>query len=240
MNKIITYDTLRRFAYSNDKICNTPIKGIAISFFGLGETKMFDEDTEEGAEFARKGIIYVIPYNNPWAWMNRQAVNYTDEIIGVLMSRYNLPEDIPIVSTGGSMGGQSALVYTVLAKHTPVACVANCPVCDLPFHFGERPDLPRTLYSAFYNEDGSMEEILKGASPIHLADRMPDIDYYIFHCENDKAVNIKKHSDILVGRMRGRLNVKYHTLPSGGHCELTEEMQKLYFKYICDSIEKRS
>ena len=240
MNRIITYDTLRNFAYSNDKICKTPIKGIVISFFGLGETKMFDANTEEATELAQRGIIYAVPYNNPWAWMNRQAINYTDEIIDVLISYYDLPENIPIVSTGGSMGGQSALVYTVLAKRTPVACVANCPVCDLPFHFEERPDLPRTLYSAFYNEKGSLEAVLKGASPIHMVDRMPDVDYYIFHCENDKAVNIKKHSDILVDRMKGKRNVKYHTLPTGGHCELTEEMQKLYFKYICDSIEKWS
>ena len=57
-------------------------------------------------------------------------------------------ENIPVVSTGGSMGGQSALVYCAYSKRTPVACVANCPVCDTVFHFTERPDLPRTLYSA--------------------------------------------------------------------------------------------
>ena len=45
---------LRCFTYSNDKICKLPIKGIAVSFFGLGGTQMFDEDTEEGKCFAEK------------------------------------------------------------------------------------------------------------------------------------------------------------------------------------------
>ena len=240
MNKIITYELLRSFAYSNDILCRKPIKGIAVSFFGLGDMRMFNEDTEEGKLFAEKGIIYLVPYINPWAWMNKQTSCLTDEIIDVLTEHYNLPKDIPIVSSGESMGGQSALVYMVKAKRTPVACVAGCPVCDLPFHFTERPDLPRTLYSAFYNEDGEIGDALKEASPVHLIDRMPPVDYYIFHCEKDEAVNKEKHSDVLVNKMREKgLNIKYHTVPDRGHCELTADMRQLYLKYISDSIERR-
>ena len=33
---------------------------------------------------ADKGIACLIPYLNPWNWMNRQAVAYTDELIAVL------------------------------------------------------------------------------------------------------------------------------------------------------------
>ena len=236
MDRLMTYENLRCFTYSNDKICKLPIKGIAISFFGLGGAEMFEEDTEEGKYFAEKGIIYIVPYNNPWAWMNQQAVKYTDEIIDVLIQRYQLSDHIPIVSTGGSMGGQSALVYTALAKRTPVACVANCPVCDLVFHYTERPDLPRTLYSAFYHEDGSVEKALESASPIHMVDRMSDVNYYIFHCECDQAVNKEKHSDVLIDKMKERFKVVYHTIPNRGHCDLTEDMWKLYNEYIVCSL----
>ena len=236
MEHLITYENLRCFTYSNDKICKLPIKGIAVSFFGLGGAQMFDEDTEEGKCFAEKGIIYIMPYNNPWAWMNQQAVKYTDEIIDVLIKQYHLSNDIPIVSTGGSMGGQSALVYTALSKRTPVACVANCPVCDLVFHFTERPDLPRTLYSAFYHEDGSLEKALESASPIHMVERMPDVNYYIFHCECDKAVNKEKHSDVLINKMKNRFKVVYHIVPDRDHCDLTEDMRKRYNEYIYNSI----
>ena len=197
MEKIITIENLRSFAYCNNQICKKPIKGIAISFFGLCCDSMFFEDTEDGIRFAENGILYVVPYQNPWAWQNKQNVSYTDEILDVLFKEYNLPDDLPIVSTGGSMGGLSALVYMAYAKRTPVACVANCPVCDLPYHYTERPDLPRTLYSAFYNYDCSLQDALKSASPLDLVDKMPvNSRYYVFHCEADNAVNKQKHSDV--------------------------------------------
>ena len=232
MEKIITYETLSNYAYSNDRICKHPIKGIVISFFGLGKSEMYSDDTDEGKYYAERGIIYIIPYNNPWAWMNKQAVAYTDELVDVIINIYQLPNTIPVVSSGGSMGGQSALVYMVYSKRTPVACVVNCPVCDLPFHFTERKDLPRTLYSAFFNESGTMEEALKSASPLHLVDRMPDSEYYIFHCEKDLAVNKEKHSDVFVEAMIKKHRVTYHAIPERGHCDLTEDMWELYKESI--------
>ena len=240
MEKIITYETLRSFAYSNDKLCTGSIRGIVLSFFGLGGAAMFSEDTNEGKFFAEHNIVYIVPYANPWAWMNRQTAAYTDEIIDVLMDHYGLPDDLPIVSTGGSMGGQSALVYMAYASRTPVACAANCPVCDLPFHFTERPDLPRTLYSAFGTYEGTLQQALESASPTHLADagRMPDADYYIFHCEADTAVNKQKHSDIFVEKMKQTHTVTYYAVPERGHCDLTPEMREEYNRVIVASIIK--
>ena len=48
MNKIITYETIRNFAYVNDKICKKPIRGVVVQFCGLGNKEMYDEDTNEG------------------------------------------------------------------------------------------------------------------------------------------------------------------------------------------------
>lgn len=228
MEKIITYGTLRNFAYSNDKICTQPIKGIIVDFKGLNYRDMIWEDDETHIRFAGRGIIWLTPYYNPWCWMNDQAAAYVDELIDVLIDEYDLPEDIPVVSSGKSMGGLSSLLYTVKAKRTPVACVSNCPVCDLPYHFTERPDLPRTLYSAFWSYEGTMEEALRANSPLHLADRMPDIDYHIFHCEEDKAVNKQLHSDKFVEAMKKNHRVSYYAVPERGHCDLTPEMRKLF------------
>lgn len=228
MEKIITYGTLRNFAYSNDKICTQPIKGIIVDFKGLNYRDMIWEDDETHIRFAGRGIIWLTPYYNPWCWMNDQAAAYVDELIDVLIDEYDLPEDIPVVSSGKSMGGLSSLLYTVKAKRTPVACVSNCPVCDLSYHFTERPDLPRTLYSAFWSYEGTMEEALRANSPLHLADRMPDIDYHIFHCEEDKAVNKQLHSDKFVEAMKKNHRVSYYAVPERGHCDLTPEMRKLF------------
>lgn len=241
MEKIINYENLRSFAYVNDTICTKPVKGIVISFFGLGEMTMYDNDFADGEFYAEKGLLYVVPYNNPWAWMNKQAVAYTDEIIDVLMEKYNLSDNIPIVSTGGSMGGQSALVYTAYAKRQPVACVANCPVCDVVFHFTERKDLPRTLYSSLFNEGGTLEDALKSISPLHLIDKMPKVKYCIFHCNQDKAVNIDAHSNKFVLALKEKnYDVSYHIVEGRGHCNLTLEMRRAFADYVIDSIDKNN
>lgn len=228
MEKIITYDTLRKFAYSNDQLIEGEIKGIVLNFYGLGGTAMHGADPGDAAEFAAKGVLYVIPYYNPWCWMNRQTVDYTDEIIAVLCEKYGLDSSVKVVSTGGSMGGLSALVYCAYAKITPCACVASCPVCDLPHHFTERNDLPRTLYSAFGSYDGTFEQALESCSPVHLVDKMPDIPYTVFHCGADKSVNIEMHSMRFVELMKQTHTIDFHVVPHRGHCDLSAEARVLY------------
>lgn len=224
MERIIDIENLRSFAYCNHAICKKPIKGIVVFFYGLGFNSMLNEDPQEGIDYAEQGILYLVPYQNPWSWMNHQNIALTDELIDVLMRDLDLPDDLPIVSSGRSMGGQSALVYTAYAKHTPIACVANCPVCDLPYHFTERPDLPRTLYSAFGSYDCGLEEALQSASPVHLTERMPvSTAYHIFHCEEDQSVSKKLHSDVFVEKMRPEHSVFYYSVPGKGHCDLSNE-----------------
>ena len=239
MEKQITYENLRNFAYSNDGIAAQPIKGIVLDFFGLGGQAMFGEDFEKAKQFAKMGILYVVPYFNPWCWMNRQAVSFVDEILSVLRAKYQLSPNLPLVSSGASMGGLCALVYTRYAEITPVACVANCPVCDLPYHYTERPDLPRTLYSAFYSYEGTLDEAMRTCSPLHLAGSMPEIPYVIFHCDQDEAVNKGRHSDRFVAAMQeaGR-KVTYHVVCGCGHTQLTEEMQAKYDSYLADLVLK--
>lgn len=239
MEKIITAENFRNFAYCNDGICEKPIRGIVVEFFGLGGASMFWDETDAGKFYGERGILFLVPYNNPWAWMNRQAVAYTDELVDVLFEKHNLPEDTPVISTGGSMGGLSALVYTAYAKRTPAACVANCPVCDLPYHYTERPDLPRTLYSAFWNYEGTMEEALRETSPLHLArdGKMPDVKYTVFHCTADKAVNKDMHSERFLASMTSRA-VTYHIVKDRGHCDLTPEMWEKYRAAAVDAVMK--
>jgi dipeptidyl aminopeptidase/acylaminoacyl peptidase len=193
-------------------------------------------DPGDALEYAEGGIIYVIPYYNPWSWMNRQAVAYTDEIVSVLCEKYGLSDNVKIVSTGGSMGGLSALVYCAYAKITPCACVASCPVCDLPFHFTERPDLPRTLYSAFGEYEGDMQSALRSCSPLHLVEKMPNIPYTIFHCEEDKAVNLEKHSEKFVSVMNEKRKIELKRVHFRGHCDLSDEARLDYKKTILQTV----
>ena len=237
MERIMTYETLRSFAYSNDRLIKGDIRGLVFHFCGLGYAQMISEDDDTAKRYAKEGLLYIVPYLNPWAWMNRQSVAYADETVDVLFSHYRLPDDTPIVASGGSMGGQQSLVYTVYAKRTPVACVVNCPVCDLPYHYTERPDLPRTLYSAFGSYDMTLREALESASPLHLADRLPkNTAYCFFHCEEDKSVNIDKHTKTLLKKIEDTLHPIFYSVPGRGHCDLTDEMWEKYHQQIIQHI----
>ncbi|MBR4013676.1 MAG: prolyl oligopeptidase family serine peptidase [Clostridia bacterium] len=237
MEKIINYENLRSFAYSNDKLIKKSIKGIVINFHGLGVSSICNDDPGDAVELAEEGIIYLYPYYNPWCWMNEQAVNYVDEIVDVICDKYSLGDSVKIVSSGGSMGGLGALVYCVYSKRTPTACVANCPVCDLPFHMNERADLPRTLYSAFAHFDGTMEEALRSRSPLHLVERMPDIPYTVFHCCEDKSVNIERHSEAFVKAMSKSHDVEYIRVAHRNHCNLSAMAAVKYRQAILNAFE---
>ena len=147
-------------------------------------------------------------------------------------------KDLPVVSTGGSMGGLSALLYARYSARRIAACVANCPVCDLPYHYTERPDLPRTLYSAYGTSDAeTLEEALEQASPLHLAQKgdMPRIPYAIFHCCADEAVNKERHSDRLVEQLSRLAPVRYYEVPDRGHCDLPEDMIERYERCVAEA-----
>lgn len=67
MKTPITYKTLRNYAYSNDQLIRSSVKGIVLDFTGLGTQEMIWNDNEMHHLYARKGIIYVKPYYNPWS-----------------------------------------------------------------------------------------------------------------------------------------------------------------------------
>ena len=234
---MITYEDLRKFCYSNDHLIRGAIKGICLDFYGLNRAEMLWEDSERAVKFAEQGIIYVRPYLNPWAWMNRQGVEISDKIVSVLAAHYDLG-DVAVCSTGGSMGGMSSLVYAYYSKHRIVACVSNCPVCDMPYHLTERVDLPRTLYSAYYDEP-DFDAALEAHSPLHLVGKLPRIPYHIFHCEADQAVNIDMHSARFVAAMRlADYDITYDTVPEAGHCKLSPEAWEKYDGYIAVELSK--
>ena len=169
-------------------------------------------------EWGQNGALVVVPYQDPWGWMNPRVVSFIDDLVDGIRALHSLEAAIPLISTGGSMGGHAALLYTIRSRHRINACLANCPVCDLPFHYTERADLPRTMHHAF----GSYADIsaaLREHSPLHQAARLPDIDYLLLHGALDQAVQKKAHSDALVAAMRARgLRVDYLELPRMQHC----------------------
>ncbi len=236
-------ESLERFAYASFPAPGVAPRGIVIHFMGLGSQWQAREGEElhglersGAAAAAAAGAAYLVPYLDPWNWMNAAAVAETDRIVSLAMERAGLPADAPVVSTGGSMGGLCALVWPRYTRHRVVAVAANCPVCDLVHHYGERPDLPRTLRAAFALEP-DFEAALRARSPLHLAPDLPAVPYGIFHCTEDQAVAKAAHSDKLVAELRalGR-SVEYVEVPGRGHCDLDDDAKRRYAAFAAAAL----
>ena len=83
MKKLITFETLSNFAATTADAVKLPIRGIVLNFTGLGFGSMLSSLDDYTMDLAERGILRVIPYYNPWCWMNRQTVDYVDEIVDV-------------------------------------------------------------------------------------------------------------------------------------------------------------
>ena len=194
------------------------IRGVILTFHGLGGGLKAGVGTEE-LEWSNRGGLVVYPYCGPWSWMNRPARRMVDELVEAIYQKFKLSDRIPLISIGGSMGGQATLLYTRYAKRPVRACFANYPVCDLKYHFHERPDLPPTIRQALqWPPEAELDAMLAEHSPMCQIAAMPDIPYRIVHGDVDKAVSKTHHSDKFVAAMRKRkLNVKYVEVPGMGH-----------------------
>ena len=169
-------------------------------------------------EWASQGALMVEVFQDPWGWMNDATRDLFDDVITGLRARHKLDPQLPLIAIGGSMGGHAALTYCFTSRHRVSACQANCPVCDLPFHATERPDLPRTFFHAYGMCDDLAPRLIT-KSPLHQVAKLPDIPYQILHGARDKAVGKEQHSDRLVAAMRQRgLKVEYIEEPEMGHC----------------------
>lgn len=215
----MTREEIKQSAWVGDALVQGSVRGVVVSFHGLGGTAQKTAPTTEELAWAQAGALCVYPYYGPWSWMNRHARAYVDDIVDGLYASYNLPDDTPLIANGGSMGGCSSLLFARYARRPVAACAANCPVCDVKFHFSERPDLPMSMRYAFRDYGVAWEQIFIEQSPLFQVAGLPDIPYFIIHGGEDKAVSKANHSDKLVPAMRKRgLRVEYVEVPGMGHC----------------------
>jgi dipeptidyl aminopeptidase/acylaminoacyl peptidase len=210
---------LDKVAFLGGNHLRGPVRGIVLRFSGLGATALKGEADPMEMEWGDAGGLVVLPYYDPWAWMNPATRAFVDELVDGVRARYKLDPATPVIATGGSMGGHAALAYSMFTRHKVAGCMALCPVCDLAYHYTERPDLPRTLHQAF-GSYGDIQAALEANSPCHQIERLPDIPYLIVHGAQDQSVAKARHSDKLVAALRARgLKVNYWEQPGMGHCQ---------------------
>ena len=237
MERIMTYETIRSFAYVNDRVVKKPIKGVVVNFIGLGGDEMYGSDKDGDTFFCEHGILYVHPYNNPWNWMNKQAVEYTNEVLDIVHKKYSALAQLPMAITGLSMGGCDGMLYALRGKYKPSVAVLNCPACDLEYQFRKVDLFQRIFYSAFWHEEGTIEEIFRRQSPICLADQLPFIDYVFYHSETDEILDKHAHSDAMVAKLRQLGHkVTYHEFTGCAHANLPEGGEDQLRRHLLDAF----
>lgn len=235
--KVITKDNFDKFTYTNAELLKKTPRAIVVEFHGLGDGRNeITEHTKLSYFFAEHDILYMLPYYGPWSWMNMRSVAITDEIIDAILEHFSIGS-LPVASTGLSMGGQGALIYTLRSKHPVKACATLCPVCDLVYHFTERRDTARSIYNAHYSFDMPFEKALELASPIHQTDKMPDIPYFIIAATADKDVNCEKHALAFTEKMKKyNKTVTVFSDEGQGHCDATPDAVNAYKNFIVDAL----
>ncbi len=227
---------LNSFAYVSEDYLRSPAKALCLTLPGLGNMEMRQAPDFTDFKRAHDGVLFIYPFVNPWCWMNAETVTFVDRILDILIEKHSL-KNCPILVRGGSMGGYSALVYSMFSKHKLTAVIANCPVTDPLFHLTERPDLPRTMHSAMGTYD-DITELLKARSPNHHPEKLQKCRYLIVHGFKDKAVNKEAHSDALVPAMEKLgYDVTYLEDETMAHCnpmkyEVFEEIESFTLKTL--------
>jgi alpha-beta hydrolase superfamily lysophospholipase len=212
-------DLLDKVSWNGFAQVRGPVRGLVVRFNGLNNTAMKDGLDIAELEWADQGALLVQAYQDPWGWMNDATRDLFDAVVDGLRARHRLRADLPLIAVGGSMGGHAALTWAFTSRHKVTAVQANCPVCDLPFHYTERPDLPRTMHHAFGPLEEDIGAAMRAKSPLHQVASLPDVPYQIIHGGKDQAVGKARHSDPLVAAMRQRgLRVDYLEEPEMRHC----------------------
>ena len=109
----MTREELKQAAWIGDAAVRGPVRGVVVSFHGLGGGAEKTGPSTEEIAWAQSGALCVYPYYGPWSWMNRSARAYVDDIVAGLYAAYGLPADTPLIANGGSMGGCSSLLYII-------------------------------------------------------------------------------------------------------------------------------
>jgi dipeptidyl aminopeptidase/acylaminoacyl peptidase len=217
------FDNLSDVAITNSKWVKGKNRAVILGFHGLGGSPVREHPELSELEFAAAGGLFVFPYYGPWSWMNRRARKLVDAVVEQVYKDYGLEDSVPLIITGGSMGGHGALNYARYSKRKPAAVACNCPVTDPRFHYSERPDLPRTFISAYGLDGQSLDEAFTENSPVEQAGNMPLVPYFIIHGDGDKLVNKAAHSDRFVQCMRETgHDVEYIEAPAMEHCTFND------------------
>ncbi|MBO5649238.1 MAG: hypothetical protein J6S76_04935 [Clostridia bacterium] len=236
--KYITAENLTEYAFLNEDTLVLPLRGICVDFHGYTDTTTFDKSPDTARELGEAGIAWVFPYYSPWAWMSASSREYNEQVLDAVYERLHADESIPLLVSGGSMGGMTALNYLIYGKRKAVACALNCPVTDVCRIFEDAPYMRRSILSAHILEEDALSAVLSRYSPVEFCDRLPHIPYFIVFGECDTYF-MQTQMPPLEEKLKEHHIA--HTLliqPQMGHCNIEQfpDAQRAYNDFIISNL----
>ena len=240
--RYIRADNIEEFCNTNEVLLTSAPRGIVLEFPGLGGGSCLGGDMElhpyvgpHAQRLADAGLLLAYTFPGPWSWMNKGAVRMTDLLVDAIREKYGLGADSPLGVSGGSMGGQGALMYACRSRHRVTACAAACPCFDVPAAVSVRPEFPRTFLRAVADYDMPFGEALLTLSPRHCVDELPSIPYFIT-CDCADELFPEAGMDEFVAAMRARgLSVSYRKMPGMGHGGFTPEVREELTTFLVEN-----
>ena len=216
----------------NERYLKDGVKGIkklAVEFPGFDGNSCLSgnfNNAELSNGFAKAlgdaDILLIYVFTGPWNWMRDVSVRTVDDIIASVMEKYGLSKDIPIVLTGGSMGGLGALMYATGGKYKAISCAVSCPVCDLFAVSKFSHFFAASVYFACAHYDCEYSSAVRSLSPLYRVSDFPKIRYFILWCDSDDVILPNENAIPLIDKMTAAgLDVETLKLEGRGHCDHT-------------------
>lgn len=198
----ITEDNIFDYSFINLDVLEKPVKAVCVELHGFTDATMYDKSPEKARVLGEQGIAWVFPYYSVWAWMSKSSLQYIEQVLDAVYKNLELDDSVPLIITGGSMGGLTAICYQIYGKRKVVACAANCPVTDMELFFKRSVRSRRAILSAHILEEAPLEKIMFQYSPIHLIEKLPRIPYLFVFGGKDGSVT-RDYWDVFLQKMNG-------------------------------------
>ena len=242
----ISPDTITLYANTNEVFLTTPVRGIILEFPGLGGGSCLggtlerqDYDTSYAKAFGEEGIVLAYLFPGPWSWGNNASVRMADGVVCALTEKYGLPEGFPLGVSGGSMGGQGALIYAAETRFKLRCAAVACPCIDVLSAYSIRTDFPRTFFSAAAGYDLPIDKALEQLSPVHRLADLPDMEYFISANGADELFPEEEiHAFVRSMEAQGR-KVVYRNQPGTYHGQFTPEVRDEMHTFLLNHIGRK-
>ncbi len=228
----ITKDNLENYAFVNLDTLTYPVRAVCVCFHGFTDDTVFEKSPRQAKELGEKGIAWVFPYFSVWAWYSDNSRKFNEQVLDAVYDKLALSDDIPLISSGGSMGGMTAFMYCIDGKRKPSACAMNCPVTDTRAHFENNFYIRRAIMDAHIDKEEAMPEFLKGISPIYRIADFPDIPVFALFGGRDTCITEKEYAPF-IEKMKVK-NIKAVISENMEHCD-TDNNEK-GFRAMTDFI----